>query len=81
MNKDHVKGAADKEGYEPDGAVTVDELVEYLDKKLTELVRACGPEEVGTNVSDRMDPDRDRGARGDRTGSDAAVGPAEEPAP
>lgn len=37
-----LKGAADKEGYEPDGLVTVDELAEYLDKNLPELVRKNG---------------------------------------
>src|SRR5205807_5307402 len=31
---DALKGAADKEGYEPDGVVTIDELMEYLDKQL-----------------------------------------------
>jgi C-terminal peptidase prc len=39
---DALKGAADKEGYEPDGVVTVDELVEYLNKTLPELARAHG---------------------------------------
>jgi C-terminal peptidase prc len=34
-----LKGAADKEGYEPDGAVTVDELVTYLDKEMPPLGR------------------------------------------
>lgn len=29
-----LKGAADKEGYEPDGNVTVDELARYLDKEV-----------------------------------------------
>ena len=37
-----LKGAADKEGYEPDGLVTVDELAEYLDKNLPEVVRKNG---------------------------------------
>ncbi len=37
-----IKGAADKDGYEPDGLVTVDELTEYLDKEMRELVRANG---------------------------------------
>ena len=37
-----IKGAADKEGYEPDGLVTVDELAEYLDKNLPEVVRKNG---------------------------------------
>jgi carboxyl-terminal processing protease len=33
------KGAADKEGYEPDGLVTVDELNSYLDKEMPILGR------------------------------------------
>src|SRR5262249_37676050 len=33
---DGLKGAADREGYEPDGSVTVDELREYVDKELPE---------------------------------------------
>jgi C-terminal peptidase prc len=37
---DGLKGAADKDGYEPDGVVTVDELVEYVDKQLPEEIRA-----------------------------------------
>jgi C-terminal peptidase prc len=36
---DALKGAADKEGYEPDGAVTVDELAVYLDKEMAPLAR------------------------------------------
>jgi C-terminal peptidase prc len=32
-----LKGAADKEGFEPDGLVTVDELGDYLDKQAQEL--------------------------------------------
>jgi C-terminal peptidase prc len=39
---DGLKGAADKDGYEPDGAVTVDELVEYLDKEVPHLNRQNG---------------------------------------
>ena len=39
---DGLKGAADKEGYEPDGVVTVDELTEYLDKEMPELARKHG---------------------------------------
>jgi C-terminal peptidase prc len=35
-----LKGAADKDGYEPDGVVTVEELTEYLDKEMRELVRS-----------------------------------------
>jgi C-terminal peptidase prc len=39
---DGLKGKADKEGYEPDGVVTVDELMEYLDKELPEQYRTHG---------------------------------------
>jgi C-terminal peptidase prc len=42
---DGLKGAADKEGYEPDGAVMVDELTEYLDKKIPELAGKYGKTE------------------------------------
>jgi carboxyl-terminal processing protease len=37
-----LKGAADKDGYEPDGVVTVDELTEYLDKEIPELAGKHG---------------------------------------
>jgi len=37
-----LHGAADKDGYEPDGLVTVDELTEYVEKEVRELVRANG---------------------------------------
>jgi C-terminal peptidase prc len=37
-----LKGAADKEGYEPDGTVTVDELAKYLDKELPPLAAKLG---------------------------------------
>lgn len=37
-----LKGAADKNGYEPDGLVTVEELTEYLDKEMHELIRTNG---------------------------------------
>ncbi len=37
-----LEGAADKSGYEPDGLVTVDELTEYLDKEIRELIRTNG---------------------------------------
>ncbi len=37
-----LQGAADKDGYEPDGLVTVDELTEYLEKEMRELVRTHG---------------------------------------
>jgi C-terminal peptidase prc len=36
---DALKGAADKDGYEPDGVVTVDELAAYLDKEMPPLGR------------------------------------------
>ena len=39
---DALKGAADTEGKEADGLVTVDELVEYLDKQIPELARKYG---------------------------------------
>jgi C-terminal peptidase prc len=42
---DGLKGAADKEGYEPDGWVTVDELADYLDKKLPALTAKYGKTE------------------------------------
>jgi carboxyl-terminal processing protease len=34
-----LKGEADKEGYEPDGVITVDELTTYLNKNVPELKR------------------------------------------
>jgi len=37
-----LKGKADKEGYEADGVVTVDELTTYLSKELPELARKFG---------------------------------------
>jgi C-terminal peptidase prc len=37
---DGLKGKADKEGYEPDGVVTVDELAVYIKETLPALVRA-----------------------------------------
>jgi carboxyl-terminal processing protease len=37
-----LKGAADKEGYEPDGLVTVDEMKEYLKDQVGELARKHG---------------------------------------
>jgi len=39
---DGLKGGADKEGYEPDGLVTVDELARFLNKELPELARKHG---------------------------------------
>ncbi len=37
-----LKGAADTDGYEPDGLVVVDELVKYVEKKIPEQARALG---------------------------------------
>ena len=37
-----LKGEADKEGYEADGVVTVDELAEFLDKKMPDLTKQYG---------------------------------------
>jgi C-terminal peptidase prc len=37
-----LKGAADKDGYEPDGVVTVDEMTTYLDKEIPALAQAHG---------------------------------------
>lgn len=37
-----LRGAADKEGYEPDGNVTVEELDIYLETKIKELTRQYG---------------------------------------
>jgi carboxyl-terminal processing protease len=39
---DALKGAADKDGYEPDGIVTVDELDSYLEKEMPKLARDAG---------------------------------------
>jgi C-terminal peptidase prc len=39
---DGLGGKADVEGYEPDGQVTVDELVEYTDKQMAALSREHG---------------------------------------
>lgn len=39
---DALSGAADREGYEPDGAVTTDEVIEYLDKELPRLTEKFG---------------------------------------
>ncbi len=36
------EGGADKDGYEPDGLVTVDELTEYVSKEMGELTRTHG---------------------------------------
>lgn len=37
-----LKGAADTDGYEPDGLITVDELVKYVEKTATEEARKLG---------------------------------------
>jgi C-terminal peptidase prc len=42
---DALRGAADKDGYEPDGLVTVDELTKYLEDKIPELARKYGKSE------------------------------------
>ena len=39
---DALKGKADVEGYEPDGLVTVDELVRYAEKELADQARTLG---------------------------------------
>jgi C-terminal peptidase prc len=39
---DGLKGAADKDGYEPDGVVTVEELDSYLEKEMPKLARENG---------------------------------------
>jgi len=39
---DAFGGKADKEGYEPDGVITVDEVTEYLDKAMADLARTHG---------------------------------------
>ena len=44
---DGLKGAADKDGYEPDGVVTVDELDTYLEKEMPKLARAERQDERG----------------------------------
>jgi carboxyl-terminal processing protease len=40
-----LRGAADKEGYEPDGVVTVEELAKYLENKIPDLARKHGKTE------------------------------------
>jgi C-terminal processing protease CtpA/Prc len=39
---DGLRGKADRDGYEPDGEVTVNELVEYAGKEIPELARRHG---------------------------------------
>ncbi|MEI6323880.1 MAG: S41 family peptidase [Gemmataceae bacterium] len=43
---DGLDGKADKDGYEPDGLVTVDELSEYLVKTLPEICRKDGKTKI-----------------------------------
>ena len=37
-----LTGAADKEGYEPDGVITIDELAKFIDKRIPDLAREYG---------------------------------------
>jgi carboxyl-terminal processing protease len=39
---DGLRGKADREGYEPDGLITVEELAKYVRKELPDLARANG---------------------------------------
>jgi len=39
---DGLKGAADKDGYEPDGIVTADELAKYVEKEVMDQTRIIG---------------------------------------
>jgi C-terminal processing protease CtpA/Prc len=39
---DGLRGKADRDGYEPDGEVTINELVEYVGKEIPELARRHG---------------------------------------
>ncbi len=39
---DALKGAADKDGYEADGLVTVDELAKYIEKEMPDQLRTLG---------------------------------------
>ncbi len=70
---DGLKGKADKEGYEPDGVVTADELAEYIKTELPPLVRKRVANEkqrpsyavyFGEDAHIRLDPQsRGRGRR------------------
>jgi carboxyl-terminal processing protease len=53
-----LKGAADKEGYEPDGRVTAGELIHYLDKRVAELAK-----ERGANKEEKEQTPRVLGCR------------------
>jgi carboxyl-terminal processing protease len=71
-----LKGAADKDGYEPDGNVTVDELTAYLDKELPKLAR-----EFGKTKEEQEQPHFVLGGRATHyvlTKNPAAVAPAKE---
>lgn len=37
-----LKGKADKEGYEPDGVITIDELAKFVESEITEKARELG---------------------------------------
>lgn len=39
---DALKGKADSEGYEPDGVITIEELIKYVKRELPELARTHG---------------------------------------
>src|SRR5439155_17555667 len=39
---DGLKGAADQDGYEPDGVVTVEEIDAYIEKEMPKLARQFG---------------------------------------
>ena len=53
---DGLKGAADTQGYEPDGLVIIDELVEYAEKKGTELARKHDKNRAAGEVSGAWRP-------------------------
>ncbi|MCE9530758.1 MAG: caspase family protein, partial [Planctomycetes bacterium] len=46
---DGLRGAADKDGYEPDGVVTIDELNKYLESVIPDLARKYGKTEEAKN--------------------------------
>lgn len=53
---DGLSGKADKEGYEPDGIVTVDELADYVDKELGGLIRKRAKTKEDRREERRMYP-------------------------
>jgi C-terminal peptidase prc len=55
---DGLKGAADKDGYEPDGLVTANELIEHLERRLPELAK-----KHGTSKEDKEQQPRTAGCR------------------